>query len=228
MHFDDSGLNGGKIKEGCMNPPGSMTTSTAMTGLEEFVRDQYALLAADREMFLVNVTEDVEWTVLGPAELTKCGSYTGREGVRDFFNKLDANWQFSSPLELVEIFEAPHLGVVVAITREHGTNKKSGQRFVARGTHLWKIEGPSIVGPDQRCGLRVKGFQEFLVVWDGEDEISMVPEMKSLILSVPSSSVDDDAKKKGEGGLQIDAGAFDKNVSNANSVHFGIHGGDLA
>ena len=206
------------------------------TALRKFVQEQYHLLGEDREKFLTNVADDVEWTVNGPAELAKCGSFAGRDGIREFFKKLEENWQFAAPLELIEIFEVPHLDLVIARTKECGINQKSRQRFVAHGTHLWKIEVPIKSNIGGKADWKVKGFLEYLVVWDGEEEISKIPKINSFFLgssksspspssSSPSSSstVDDEAKKE-RIGLEIDPGSIDKNV--LNGEHFGIHGGD--
>lgn len=189
----------------------------------EFVKEQYRLLFEDKEEFLKNCSADITWIVNGPAELTKCGRFSGRDGVRDFFKKLDSNWEFDAPIEIAEIFEVPHRDLVVGITKEKGKNRITGKQFVARGTHLWKI---SPRGPDgDRTGRKVLGFTEFLCVWDGPEEIALVPKMESLILGIPSSTTEDLDETKKASLLMPDPGSLHK-PEGSKGNHFGISGGD--
>lgn len=183
-----------------------------------FVKEQYRLLFEDKEKFLENCCEKIVWIVNGPAELSKCGRFSGRDGVRDFFGKLDASWNFDRPIEMLDIFEVPQHDLVVGITQESGINRVTGKRFVARGTHLWKLSA-SLRGPysDRTDGPKVLGFTEFLCVWDGDEDILKVPVLEPLITT-------DDAKKAT---MISDPGSLEKSLGSKGN-HFGIHGGDTS
>jgi hypothetical protein len=202
----------------------------------EFVKGLYGKMgagpasgdkAAKREEFLSYCTPDLEWVVNGPADLTKCGAWSSRDGVRGFFKELDANWEFTEPIEIPQIFEVPHLNIVFAITKEIGINKITNKPFCARGAHLWKLTPTSNKKGGEK---KVCGFLEWLCVWNGEDEISKLPEMKALLLGM--STLDQMEKENatpataaattlipdpGQGGTH----------AGTSGAHFGIKGGDL-
>ena len=159
---------------------------------KEFVTGLYGYMgaapAADksakkgRDHFLTHCHESIQWTVHGPSELSKCGLFKGRDGVADFFTKLDENWKFTAPIKFLDTIATEDARAVIVTTEEHGINRITKEPFVARGCHLWNLsktrEGQK---PDCPVGkaYTVLGFTEWLCVYNGKTGMANVPPVGS-------------------------------------------------
>ncbi|KEI72629.1 nuclear transport factor 2 family protein [Endozoicomonas elysicola] len=100
--------------------------------------------------------EDIHWVVNGPADLKKCQSYRGKQGVQQFLDILGETWTFSSfnPKEFIVQGDT-----VVALGEESGKDISRDQPFYNRWAHIFTIENGRLVQ-----------FREFLCCWFGEEK----------------------------------------------------------
>ena len=122
---------------------------------DDIVKEVYRRFAeGDIDGFLKLCADDVEWVVNGPANLEKCRSYRGIDGVRAFLAILDRTWAFSSftPREFIDGGDK-----VVVLGEETGTDLATGGHFENRWAHVFTVRDRLIVT-----------FREFLCHWSGQ------------------------------------------------------------
>lgn len=126
--------------------------------------------AEKRHDFLKHIHPEVQWTVNGPASLSKCGMWKGKEGVMQFLMELDKCWVFEQPITIIDAIEMDDPRTVVVTSFEKGHYLDTKIPFMAKSTQLWNFS------PEDKDGVRlVLGFTEHLCVWAGEEEIKKMP-----------------------------------------------------
>jgi uncharacterized protein len=97
----------------------------------ETVREMYAAFEqGDVPSVLAPLSDDVVWWVGGPSEIPYAGTYRGREGVAEFFNKLGGAVVFES-MEPQEFVTGPDSIAVLGSdrTRVRSTGKPLEKRW---------------------------------------------------------------------------------------------------
>ena len=149
---------------------------------KEFVTGLYENLGVDktaeeRAHLLTHCHESIQWTVHGPFELGKCGMFKGRDGVADFFTKLDQAWEFTAPIQILDMIVTEDARAVIVTTEERGINRATKEPFIARSCHLWNLSVAGEGEEKKKLGKTfvVIGFTEWLCVYNGEGGMAKVP-----------------------------------------------------
>lgn len=124
----------------------------------EVVRTMYRKFSeGDLDAVLNLCADDVEWVVNGPVSTPQCKSYTGRDGVKAFFELLVANRAFTS-------FETRQFlcdgSTVIVLGDAEGTDLIDGSRIRSRWAHIIDVDNG-----------RIARFREFLCEWHGTDTL---------------------------------------------------------
>ncbi|MGV3588379.1 MAG: nuclear transport factor 2 family protein [Adhaeribacter sp.] len=102
------------------------------------VQEGYRLfLSGDFENLMPQYTEDVEYIVPGPSDLSPiAGRYVGKEGVKQFYSKVGAHFEFSvfQPQEMI-----PQGDKVVVLGHYEAKAKATGQLLAIDWIHLFQL-----------------------------------------------------------------------------------------
>jgi hypothetical protein len=141
---------------------------------KEFVIGLYECLGHDcgksggREHLITHCHEEIQWCVHGPPQMSKCGLFTGKDGVVSFFTELDKCWEFTSPLKILDMMVTEDSRTVVVTTEEHGIDCATKVPFGARGCHIWNL-AEATAKKEANCPVGsaycVVGFTEWLCVY---------------------------------------------------------------
>ncbi len=112
------------------------------TGNVDIVQQTYAAVGrGDISAVLDLLTDDVEWTLQGPATIPFAGTRHGREGITDFFTLVAQSLEF----ELFEPYEVVAQGdTVVAIGKERSRSTASGRTVVQEWAHVYTLRDGKI------------------------------------------------------------------------------------
>ena len=104
----------------------------------KLVQEGYRLfLTGDIENILQQCTDDVEYIVPGPSDLSPiAGRYVGKEGVKQFYGKVGANFEFSmfQPQEMLAQGDK-----VVVLGHYQSRAKATGQPLNIEWVHVFQL-----------------------------------------------------------------------------------------
>lgn len=112
------------------------------TNTVDIVQQTYTAVArGDIPAVLDLLSDDVEWTLQGPATIPFAGTRHGREGITDFFTLVAQSLEF----ELFEPYEVVAQGdTVVAIGKERSRSTASGRKVVQEWAHVYTLKDGKI------------------------------------------------------------------------------------
>jgi uncharacterized protein len=104
----------------------------------DIVRQTYAAVGrGDISSVLALLTDDVEWTLQGPASIPFAGTRRGHEGAAEFFTLVGQNLEF----EVFEPYEVIAQGdTVVALGRERSRSTATGRTVTQEWAHVYTLQ----------------------------------------------------------------------------------------